>query len=229
MKTRALGFVDGMTALEELKQRVAAGHHEFAIMLGGGLAISRKTVNHKDDGRWHIVNQIDDSIQVLTDEELWTESHIGEALDKHAFLDLDDADDPLINLGGSMVGHVFFDPLIKRTAPDTEHPLEFRLSDAPGAIRIDDSHGNEGEWEPADPSLLLETCSIGPYTVAQIDLAATAMLSERNGLSSGAATSIELTIEDIDSMIYHLTAIKEDAIANRGFAKRGDYWSNGEE
>jgi len=217
--TRALGFIDGTTAFEELKQRVAAGHHEFAIMLAGGLAISRKTINHKDDGRWHIVNGIDDTIQVLTDEELWTESNIGEALDKRALLDMDDADDTLVPVNGEMLGAAFFDPLIKRTAPDTEHPLEFRMDGAPGSIKLDE------DWEPGSAELVLENCSIGPYTVAQIDIGVDSIINEGKRVFA----SIELTIEDIDSMLYHLTAIKEDAIANLGFAKRGDYWSNGEE
>ena len=42
-KPVALGFTEGLTALEELVLRVAAGHHDYAIMLGSG-AISRKTM-----------------------------------------------------------------------------------------------------------------------------------------------------------------------------------------
>ena len=40
----------------------------------------------------------------------------------------------------------------------------------------------------------------------------------------------QLTIEDIDDLIATLTAIKWDAIENRGFLLREDgYWTNGEE
>jgi len=44
-----------------------------------------------------------------------------------------------------------------------------------------------------------------------------------------ATTSIELTIEDIDDLIATLTAIKWDAIENRGFAPRAKdgLWTNG--
>ena len=103
------------------------------------------------------------------------------------------------------------------------NPLVLHLSEGPGAIRM-----GEDEWEPADPSLTLEPCEIGPATVAQIDLAATGWPDSETYVALHAATSIELTIEDIDDLIATLLAIKEDAIANRGFAIRdNDYWTNG--
>lgn len=95
----AIGFTEGISALDELKQRVAAGHHDFAVMLAGGLALSRKTIRQTKTGWWHVLNDIDDTEQRLTDEQLWTESNIGEALDKRALLDME-GDEGLINIEG---------------------------------------------------------------------------------------------------------------------------------
>jgi len=97
-KPIALGFTDGMTALEELVQRVEAGHHDYAIMLAGGLALSRKTIHllpPPAEREYTVFNEIDDTLQTLTEAELWTESNIGEALDKRALLDLS-GDEPLV-------------------------------------------------------------------------------------------------------------------------------------
>lgn len=72
--------------LADLKARVAAGGHDFGIMLAGGMAYSRKTIKTAK-GRWVVKNHIDDTRQTLTDGELWTESNIGEALDKGALVE----------------------------------------------------------------------------------------------------------------------------------------------
>ena len=105
----------------------------------------------------------------------------------------------------------------------SDDPLVFRLDAAPGAMWVDEPD----EWEPADPSLVLGICEIGPHTVASIDITATGFGFKDNA-DRAAATSIELTIEDIDDLIATLTALREDAITNRGFAKRADgFWTNG--
>ena len=72
--------IDPVQGLDDLRARVTAGETEFAILLAGGLAYSRKTIR-RSKGRWHIRNHIDDTVQRLTDEELWTLSNIGPALD----------------------------------------------------------------------------------------------------------------------------------------------------
>jgi hypothetical protein len=232
----ALGFTDGLAAIDELRQRVMAGHHDYAIMLAGGLALSRKTITREVRGDkggwvWAIRNHIDDSTQHLSDSELWSESNIGEALDKWALLDM--SGDPMLDLPGrgpvlgstltveaSITAAEWREQHAKERAAE---PLVFRLSEAPGALRM-----GEDEWEPADPALVLEPCDIGPATVASIDLEATGMAFNDGHTVMFAATSIELTIEDIDDLIATLTAIKEDAIANRGFAIRASgYWTNG--
>jgi hypothetical protein len=246
--TRPVAIMGG---LDELRQRVAARHHDYAIMLAGGAAISRKTIRLKTK-RWEIANHIDGSRQRLTDEELWTESNIGEALDKHALLDM--SGDPMLDIEGRgpVLASVLNAEAIGQAAAwrearakeRAENPRRFALSDAPGSMRL----GEEGEeWEPANPSLVLEPCDIGPHTVASIDLAGT-MLDFTNAKGEpqpngyylvaypankplrAIAASIELGIEDIDDLIETLTAIRQDAIANRGFAKRADgFWTNGSE
>jgi len=229
----ALGFTDGLTPIDELRQRVAAGHHDYAIMLAGGLALSRKTIRFAPGGGWRITNHIDDTKQVLSQPELWSESHIGLALDNRALLDM--SGDPMLDIEGRgpVLGSTLTDEArAKAAAWREEHdreraanPLVLHLSEGPGAIRM-----GEDEWEPADPSLTLEPCEIGPATVAQIDLAATGWPDSETYVALHAATSIELTIEDIDDLIATLLAIKEDAIANRGFAIRDNgYWTNGQE
>jgi hypothetical protein len=224
-KPIAIGFTDGVPALDELRQRVAAGHHDFAIMLAGGLAISRKTITEGPGGGLRIVNEIDGTSHVLSTPELWSQSNVGEALDKRALLDMD-GDDGLVNVAGR--GWVAAEPWLAEVraampAPAVnDDPLRFVLDQAPGAIRL--GSDDEAEWEPADPKLLLEVCDIGPNTVASMDI-------EAEGFDDkAAATSIELTIEDIDDLIATLTRIKEDAIANRGFELRASgYWTNGRE
>lgn len=234
----ALGFTDGLTALDELKQRVAAGHHDYAIMLAGGLALSRKTIRRGTGGSWRIANDIDATLQELTDEELWTESNIGIALDRRALLDM--SGDPILKIEGrgpTLASALNAEAIDRakayreqRARERAEDPLTFRLSEAPGAIRMGEDA--DVEWEPADPSLTLEVCDIGPATVAQIDLAAVCMGfldPARDGSEEcrhAATTSIELTIEDIDALIETLTALREDAVTNRGFALREDgFWT----
>ena len=232
----ALGFTEGLTPIEELVKRVEAGHHDFAIMLAGGAAISRKTIHLLDmPPRWRIRNEIDNTSQTLTDEDLWAKSHVGLALDRNALLDM--SGDPLLDIKdrGPVLGSTLTDEArAKAAAWREEHdreraanPLVFRLSEAPGALRMGED--NDVDWEPADPSLVLEPCEIGPATVASIDLAAVGFTNP-DGSAPAATTSIELTIEDIDDLIATLAALREDAIANRGFAQRADgFWTNGEE
>jgi hypothetical protein len=224
--------------IEELRQRCLLGHDLFSIMLAGGMARSGKTIDLRGD-TWSIWNDIDDTAQDLTDAELWTESHIGEALDKGALLDL---------MGNNGIVHVkdrgwialdVFEAEARASweaaaaeARKDDGPLVYRIHAAPGSIRMGEDA--DADWEPADPSLVLEPCEIGPHTVASIDIAAVCrgFLAPYGGerCSHAATTSIELTIEDIDQMVAALLAIKEDAIANRGFALGKDgYWTNGEE
>jgi len=242
----ALGFTEGLTPIEELVKRVEAGHHDFAIMLAGGLALSRKTIHYDAPDTWHITNGIDGTRQTLPEAGLWESSHIGLALDRNALLDMM-GNDGIVNVEGR--GWVAAAPwldeqrsktiewLEARAKERAANPLRYTLSDGPGAIRmnaLDDDGMGHWDWEPANPSLLLEVCEIGPATVASIDLAAACMgfpdgTIEGDRCTHAATTSIELTIEDIDDLIATLTAIKWDAIENRGFAPRAKdgLWTNG--
>jgi hypothetical protein len=38
------------------------------------------------NGKFEIVNEIDGTVQTLTEKQLWTKSNIGEAIDKRAFV-----------------------------------------------------------------------------------------------------------------------------------------------
>jgi len=222
MDTRPVAIMGG---IDELRQRVLAGHHDYAIMLAGGAAISRKTISIAAEDLWVVENGIDDTTQHLRTPDLWASSHVGLALDRHALLDMD-GDRGLVLVAGS--GYRNDDEWLAEVQaklpepqPQTD-PLRFVLDSGPGALRM-----GEDEWEPAEPSLTLEVCDIGPATVASIDIAATGY-GFKDETTRSAATSIELTIEDIDAMIATLNAIKWDAIENRGFLLREDgFWTNG--
>jgi len=224
MDTRPVAIMGG---IDELRQRVLAGHHDYAIMLAGGAAISRKTISIAAEDLWVVENGIDDTTQHLRTPDLWASSHVGLALDRHALLDMD-GDRGLVLVAGS--GYRNDDEWLAEVQaklpepqPQTD-PLRFVLDSGPGALRM-----GEDEWEPAEPSLTLEVCDIGPATVAQIDLSATGWADPETYVAMHAETSIELTIEDIDDLIATLTAIKWDAIENRGFAPRAKdgLWTNG--
>lgn len=95
--------------------------------------------------------------------------------------------------------------------------MEYQLEAAPGSIRMGD---DDAEWEPAEARLTLHAHEIGPSTVACIDIAAWGIDGK-----TAAGASIEITIEDIEDMIATLSALREDAITNRGFALRADgFW-----
>ena len=79
--------------LEELIALAAAeGGAEVAIVIAGGAARSSKRISYllpregKTTGRFWVWNEIDDSEQTLWPKQLWTQSTIGEALDKGALV-----------------------------------------------------------------------------------------------------------------------------------------------
>jgi len=47
---------------------------------------SRKTMRLLSDGRFRVVNHIDESVQRLTGRQLYTESNIGRAMKQGAFV-----------------------------------------------------------------------------------------------------------------------------------------------
>jgi hypothetical protein len=60
---------------------------DFRMLLGGGLAYSRKSIRYNPTSdHFDVRNHIDDTRQLLTPAELWTKSLLGEALDKGALV-----------------------------------------------------------------------------------------------------------------------------------------------
>jgi hypothetical protein len=67
-----------------LREAIVSGHHEFIMRLGFGLR-SSKTIALLRDGRFEVFNHHDGTLQKLTDEQLYSESNIGEAMTVGAF------------------------------------------------------------------------------------------------------------------------------------------------
>lgn len=76
---------DVITSLDDLKERAKKGPVHAAILLAGGAAFSRKTIRRRGEG-WVVRNHIDGTVQGMSDEQLWTWSNIGEAIDKGALV-----------------------------------------------------------------------------------------------------------------------------------------------
>jgi hypothetical protein len=71
--------------VKELRESLKRGKHEFRLSLAGGIIFSRKTISLKSDGRFRVLNGIDDSVQTLTGRELYTRSNIGKGMRVGAF------------------------------------------------------------------------------------------------------------------------------------------------
>ena len=72
-----------VTSPEQLKELIAEGHTEYTLVLGGGVAHSRKEINYnKKTKKFKIINYIDDSHQTLSEAQLMNRdyTHIGEAM-----------------------------------------------------------------------------------------------------------------------------------------------------
>ena len=72
-------------SVAHLRELIKDGTHGYALVLGGGVAFSRKTIRTMRGGKFRIFNHIDDSKITLTEAELFTVSNIGEAITKGAF------------------------------------------------------------------------------------------------------------------------------------------------
>jgi hypothetical protein len=69
----------------QLRRAIANGQYEFRLCLRGGL-YSSKTITVSRDGRFHVVNHIDDSTVKLSGRQLYTESNIGEGMKRRCFI-----------------------------------------------------------------------------------------------------------------------------------------------
>jgi hypothetical protein len=70
----------------QLRRAIAAGCYDFRLLLVGGACFSRKHITLEDDGRFCVFNYIDDSVQTLSGKKLYTETNIGSAMEKGAFV-----------------------------------------------------------------------------------------------------------------------------------------------
>lgn len=70
--------------VRQLRQAIAAKLTHFCLLFRCGY--SAKTITPASKGRFHAINHIDGSSQVLTDSELFTRSNIGEAMVKGTFV-----------------------------------------------------------------------------------------------------------------------------------------------
>jgi hypothetical protein len=72
-------------SIEQLKQECSDEDKDGFIMLNGG-ARSSKTIEYNTNLKlFHILNHIDDTEQMLEEQELSTHSNIAEAIQKGAF------------------------------------------------------------------------------------------------------------------------------------------------
>lgn len=78
-------------SMDQLKSILADGEtKEFFILLNGGLR-SSKTISYDGDNTFYVLNEIDDTEQVLTEQELMNNdlTNIGKAINNGAFYQYD--------------------------------------------------------------------------------------------------------------------------------------------
>ncbi len=70
----------------ELNQMLDEHKHEFVILLNGGVK-SSKYIDHSSPGHYYVLNYIEYSVQILSEEELFDETltNIGRAMQAGAF------------------------------------------------------------------------------------------------------------------------------------------------
>ena len=76
-----------ITTVEQLFNKVAAGHTDYFIQLNFGLRSSKRIKLGDEDGTLEIINLIDDTTQTLTAEQIMGESYtnIGKAINVGSF------------------------------------------------------------------------------------------------------------------------------------------------
>jgi hypothetical protein len=90
--------------------------------------------------------------------------------------------------------------------------IRTQIDHEPGAVFEDSG------WAPAETQLKLEDREMGPFTAGAITV------QRQPGGATLAGASIELTIEQIDSLIEGLQGIKARAIEKRGFVRIEGIW-----
>ena len=71
--------------ITHLRELIKQGEEEYCILLNFGIR-SSKTIKIQKNGRFWIYNFIDDTLEHLTEKELWTKSNIGRAIDTGCFI-----------------------------------------------------------------------------------------------------------------------------------------------
>jgi hypothetical protein len=71
---------------QQLRRAIAEGCNDFCLLLCGGAAFSSKHITTDGRGRFRVFNYIDDSVQTLSGKKLYTETNIGNAMEKGAFV-----------------------------------------------------------------------------------------------------------------------------------------------
>lgn len=79
-------------SVKELREAINKGNHEFFISLANGFIRSSKNIDFDDstdkngEYRFNILNEIDDTEQILSEKQLFTvASNIGKAIKQEAF------------------------------------------------------------------------------------------------------------------------------------------------
>lgn len=75
-----------INSIKELRESVKRGYHDYLIALNSGLR-SSKRILIKEDGTFEILNEIDGTLQNLSEPQLNDKSltNIGKAIDRGAF------------------------------------------------------------------------------------------------------------------------------------------------
>lgn len=74
-----------INTLDEMKDHFTEGHASFVIALMGGAAVSRKEIRPRPEGRLEVFHGIDGRFEELAEHELFTETNIGEAMQRGIF------------------------------------------------------------------------------------------------------------------------------------------------
>ena len=78
-----------VTSTAQLIKLCKAGHKHYTLVLGGGIAHSRKTITYiKKNNRFNIFNHIDNSSIILTESQIMDRerSNIGKAMGLNSFI-----------------------------------------------------------------------------------------------------------------------------------------------
>lgn len=77
--------MEKVNSIQHLKELCGNNSTEFFIALNGGARSSKSIMYHEQKDLFEILNHIENSNQLLTEYELFTESNIGEAIKKQTF------------------------------------------------------------------------------------------------------------------------------------------------